>query len=58
MAAAADSGSAIAAEHAALLGGGLSATNGPEGGLRIELRLPVTGSLPAGDMVANVRDDA
>jgi signal transduction histidine kinase len=51
-------GLAIAAEHAALLGGGLSATNRPEGGLRIELRLPVTGSLPAGDMVANVRDDA
>jgi two-component system, OmpR family, sensor histidine kinase MtrB len=51
-------GLAIAAEHAALLGGGLSATNRPEGGLRIELRLPVTGSLPSGDVVENVGEDA
>ncbi len=35
-------GLAIAAEHAALLGGRLIATNRAEGGLRIELRLPVT----------------
>ncbi len=42
-------GLAIAAEHAALLGGYLTASNLPEGGLRMELRLPVTGSLPPGD---------
>jgi signal transduction histidine kinase len=42
-------GLAIAAEHALLLGGTLTAANRPEGGLRIELRLPVTGSLPGGD---------
>ena len=35
-------GLAIAAEHAALLGGHLRATNRPAGGLRVELRLPVT----------------
>ncbi len=35
-------GLAIAAEHATLLGGSLRATNRPTGGLRIELRLPVT----------------
>jgi two-component system sensor histidine kinase MtrB len=35
-------GLAIAAEHAALLGGYLRAMNRPEGGLRVELRLPVT----------------
>lgn len=35
-------GLAIAAEHAALLGGSLRATNRPTGGLRVELRLPVT----------------
>jgi two-component system sensor histidine kinase MtrB len=35
-------GLAIAAEHAVLLGGSLTATNRPEGGLRVELRLPVT----------------
>ena len=40
-------GLAIAAEHAALLGGTLRATKRPGGGLRIELRLPVTQSLPA-----------
>ena len=39
-------GLAIAAEHAALLGGYLTAANRPGGGLRIELRLPVTGPLP------------
>lgn len=42
-------GLAIAAEHASLLGGSLSASNRAQGGLRIELRLPVTGSLPGGD---------
>jgi signal transduction histidine kinase len=45
-------GLAIAAENAALLGGRLHATNRPEGGLRIELHLPVTGSLPRGDLPA------
>jgi two-component system sensor histidine kinase MtrB len=35
-------GLAIAAEHAALLGGSLRAANRPTGGLRVELRLPVT----------------
>lgn len=45
-------GLAIAAEHAALLGGHLAAANRPEGGLRIEVRLPVTGSLPPGDVPA------
>jgi len=35
-------GLAIAAEHAALLGGYLIATNQVGGGLRVELRLPVT----------------
>jgi two-component system sensor histidine kinase MtrB len=35
-------GLAIAAEHAALLGGNLRAANQPTGGLRVELRLPVT----------------
>ncbi len=45
-------GLAIAAEHAALLGGHLAAANRPAGGLRIEVRLPVTGSLPPGDDAA------
>jgi two-component system, OmpR family, sensor histidine kinase MtrB len=45
-------GLAIAAEHAALLGGHLAAANRPDGGLRIEIRLPVTRSLPAGDLPA------
>jgi signal transduction histidine kinase len=45
-------GLAIAAEHAALLGGSLRAANLPEGGLRIELRLPVTEPLRAGDRTA------
>jgi signal transduction histidine kinase len=45
-------GLAIAAEHAALLGGYLAAANRAGGGLRIELRLPVTGSLPRGDRIA------
>jgi two-component system sensor histidine kinase MtrB len=51
-------GLAIAAEHAALLGGSLSATNRPDGGLRIELRLLVTGSLPDGDGTAISGTDA
>ena len=51
-------GLAIAAEHAALLGGSLSATNRPDGGLRIELRLPVTGSLPRSDGIAISGADA
>ena len=45
-------GLAIAAEHAALLGGHLTARNRSRGGLRIELRLPVTGSLRHGDVPA------
>jgi two-component system sensor histidine kinase MtrB len=45
-------GLAIAAEHAALLGGHLTAANRPSGGLRIELWLPVTGSLPRSDRTA------
>jgi signal transduction histidine kinase len=47
-------GLAIAAEHAALLGGGLRASNRIGGGLRIEVRLPVTGSLHDGDGAATV----
>jgi two-component system sensor histidine kinase MtrB len=51
-------GLAIAAEHASLLGGSLSATNRPAGGLRIELRLPVTRSLHGGDPAAmSARED-
>lgn len=42
-------GLAIAREHAELLGGSLHATAEPGGGLRFELRLPVTESLHAGD---------
>ncbi|MEW5991691.1 MAG: HAMP domain-containing sensor histidine kinase [Chloroflexota bacterium] len=42
-------GLAIAAEHAALLGGALSAAVRPGGGLEFTVTLPVTGSLPAGD---------
>jgi len=45
-------GLAIASEHARLLGGTLQALNRPSGGLRIELRLPVTGSLRGGDRMA------
>jgi two-component system sensor histidine kinase MtrB len=39
-------GLAIAAEHAALLGGGLSAENREGGGLAVTLHLPVSRSLP------------
>jgi two-component system, OmpR family, sensor histidine kinase MtrB len=42
-------GLAIAREHAELLGGTLRADLRPGGGLRFELRLPVTRPLPAGD---------
>ena len=50
-------GLAIAAEHAALLGGVLYAVNRDGGGLRIELHLPVTGSLQRGDLTAIGRSD-
>ena len=46
-------GLAIAAEHAALLGGSLRARPRDGGGLRFELRLPVTRSLPDGDGAVN-----
>lgn len=42
-------GLAIAAEHAALLGGELAAENRAGGGLRVTLAMPVTGSLPGRD---------
>ncbi len=45
-------GLAIASEHAALLGGSLTARPRDGGGLELELRLPVTGSLPPGDAAA------
>jgi signal transduction histidine kinase len=45
-------GLAIAAEHAALLGGRIRARNRDEGGLAIELVLPVTQPLPDGDRLA------
>jgi two-component system sensor histidine kinase MtrB len=51
-------GLAIAAEHASLLGGTLSATDRPGGGLLVELRLPVTEPLPAGDETAMRDTDA
>jgi signal transduction histidine kinase len=50
-------GLAIAAEHAALLGGELRAQNRDGGGFRIELLLPVTGSLRGGDLPAIAADD-
>jgi signal transduction histidine kinase len=43
-------GLAIAAEHAALLGGSLRARRRPGGGLVFALSLPVTRSLPPGDL--------
>ncbi len=49
-------GLAIAAENAALLGGDLLARNRSEGGLEIQLRLPVTQPLPDGDRSA-IHDD-
>jgi signal transduction histidine kinase len=45
-------GLAIAAENAALLGGELTARNRSRGGLRFDLRLPVTEPLPGGDPAA------
>lgn len=51
-------GLAIAAEHAALLGGELRASNRPGGGLRMVLRLPVTGSLHPGDPAATLADQS
>jgi two-component system sensor histidine kinase MtrB len=45
-------GLAIAAEHAHLLGGDLTAANRDGGGLQVELRLPVTQPLPARDRAA------
>jgi two-component system sensor histidine kinase MtrB len=51
-------GLAIAAEHAALLGGELAAANRPGGGLEVTLTLPVTRSLPARDRADTTRDDA
>jgi two-component system sensor histidine kinase MtrB len=50
-------GLAIAAEHALLLGGELRAQNRGGGGFRIELRLPVTGSLRGGDVAAIAAGD-
>jgi two-component system sensor histidine kinase MtrB len=51
-------GLAIAAEHAALLGGTLRARPRPGGGMVFALTLPVTRPLPAGDGVDIPRDDA
>src|SRR5688500_16774677 len=51
-------GLAIAAEHAALLGGELAAANRPGGGLEVTLALPVTRSLPARDQADTRADDA
>ena len=45
-------GLAIAASNAELLGGSLTARNRDGGGLELDLRLPVTGSLPPGDVAA------
>jgi two-component system, OmpR family, sensor histidine kinase MtrB len=50
-------GLAIAAEHAQLLGGKLTAANRDGGGLRVELRLPVTRPLPGSDPTAIGEDD-
>jgi signal transduction histidine kinase len=50
-------GLAIAAEHARLLGGELTASNRSGGGLRCALRLRVTQPLPAGDETAIGEED-
>ena len=50
-------GLAIAAEHADLLGGVLTAQARAGGGLRLDVRLPVTGSLRIGDDPAMSEDD-
>ena len=49
-------GLAIAAEHAQLLGGTLTARNRSGGGLELDLRLPVTGPLHPGDVAATDED--
>ena len=51
-------GLAIAAEHAALLGGSLRARARPGGGLVVALTLPVTRSLPQGHPLDTGPDDA
>ncbi len=51
-------GLAIAAEHAALLGGSLHAATRPGGGLVFTVSLPVTRSLPAGDGADSGEGDA
>ncbi len=51
-------GLAIAAEHAALLGGTLRARARPGGGLVFTLSLPVTGSLPSGHLADTTSRDA
>jgi two-component system, OmpR family, sensor histidine kinase MtrB len=51
-------GLAIAAEHAALLGGTLRTRRRPGGGLVFALTLPVTGSLPPGDAADTGGEDA
>ena len=51
-------GLAIAREHAALVGGTLSARRRPGGGMVFSLTLPVTGSLPAGAGRVTRADDA
>ncbi len=51
-------GLAIAAEHAALLGGELAAANRQGGGLEVTLTLPVTRSLPGRDPADTGREDA
>jgi two-component system sensor histidine kinase MtrB len=50
-------GLAIAAEHAALLGGSLVAANRDGGGLAVTLRLPVTHSLPPGHGADTAEDE-
>ena len=50
-------GLAIAAEHARLLGGSLTAEARDGGGLQMTLRLPVTGSLRPGDGTAMFEAD-
>jgi two-component system sensor histidine kinase MtrB len=51
-------GLAIASEHAALLGGTLRARPRPGGGMVFALTLPVTGSLPQGDLADTAAADA
>jgi len=50
-------GLAIAAEHAAIVGGTLRARSRPGGGLVFALTLPVTRSLPGGDDGVTLPDD-